>query len=156
MRYGIAAGLLCSTIAGACSSETDCTFEHTVAVETEGLAPRDCGSLQGPSGAEPFDRAPWRAAHDCVLAASAAQEPFVVRFVKPGIEGAHKRAYVGRSSGGAWSLSLFSESYNIDTTTLPTEKYACDALMDLGDCADVTATLCVSCVGNALVHRCGE
>jgi hypothetical protein len=155
-EYSFACVVLVTSLGSACGSETDCTFEHVVSVETEGLALLDCGSLQGPNGSESFDRVPWRAAHDCVLAASAAQEPFVVRSLQPGLEGALKLAYVGRSVAGAWSLSMLSESYRPDASTRPAEEYECDALMDRGDCVDVTTTLCVSCVGKALVDRCGE
>ncbi len=146
-------------VAGLCSgcdSNRDCSFEHVVAEETAGRELSDCGSPAASPVGGPADLASWRAAHDCAITSASAQQPFVVRWFVPGIEGATKYAFVGRLSEGVWSLAQFIENFNADSSTRPTLEYTCAVLGDQGDCADLTRTLCVTCGQGTLVSSCGE
>lgn len=148
-------GMIFAALGSGCGAEPDCSFEHVVEHETAGRELRDCGSPTPSLFGEPVDRAQWEDAHDCAISSSTSQQPFVVRWVVPGVEGATKYAFVGRMSGGTWSLAQFIENFNADGSTRPTIEYACAALGDQGDCADLTRTLCVTCGQGALVASCG-
>lgn len=157
MRWrSLVGGLLVSALGNGCDSGPDCSFEHVVAEEISGHGLRDCGYPAGSPFGQPADPAPWRDAHDCAVASSSSQQPFVVRWLVPGVEGATKYALVGRLSGGVWSLAQFIENFNSDGTTRPTVEYACDALVDQGGCAEVTRTLCLSCGAGAVAKSCGD
>jgi hypothetical protein len=139
--------------------DPDCSFDHVIDEAIGDQALRDCGSPSSNHG-EPGDLTPWRAAHDCAVASSSTQEPFVVRWLVPGFEGAVRYAVVGRDSGGLWSLAQFIEGYNPDGSTQPTVEYSCAALIDRGDCGStgltgLTQTLCIECTDRARVAGCG-
>ncbi len=150
------AGLLVTALENGCSSDPDCTFEHVVEEGISGHDLRDCGYPSGSPFGQPADLAPWRDAHDCAVTSSSSQQPFVVRWLVPGVEGATKYAFVGRLSGDEWSLAQFTETFDADTTTRPTIEWMCTDLGDQGDCADLTRTLCLTCGQGALVRTCGE
>ena len=157
MRWrSLVGGLLVSALGNGCDSGPDCSFEHVVEEEISGHALRDCGSPAGSPFGQPSDLAPWHDAHDCAVTSSSSHQPFVVRWLVPGVEGATKYAVVGRLSGGVWSLAQFIENFNPDGTTRPTIEFRCAALGDQGDCADLTRTLCLTCGQGTLVGSCGE
>ncbi len=157
MRWrSLVGGLLVSALGNGCDSDPDCSFEHVVAEEISGHGLRDCGYPAGSSFGQPADLAPWREAHDCAVTSSSTQQPFVVRWLVPGVEGATKYAIVGRLSGGVWSLAQFIENFNSDGTTRPTVEFTCAALGDKDDCADLTQTLCLTCGQGTIVSTCGE
>ena len=149
-------GTTVAVIVSGCEVEVDCSFDHVVGHETADRELRDCGSPTTSLYGEPVHLEKWGAAHDCAISSSAAHEPFVVRWVVPGVEGATKYAFVGRLSDNVWSIAQFIESFNADGTTRPTVEYACAALGDQGECADLTRTLCVTCGQGALAASCAE
>jgi len=155
-RRWLVRGVLVATLGTGCASDPDCSFEHVVEDETSGRGLRDCGSPTPSFFEEPVDREQWSDAHDCAISSASSRQPFVVRWVVPGVEGATKYAFVGRLSGNEWSLAQFIENFNADGSTRPAIEYACAALGDQGDCADLTRTLCVTCGQGALVATCGE
>ncbi len=146
--------LVAVAIAAGCGSDPDCSFDHVVeeAIHPADLA--DCGYPVGAPFEAPTDLTPWRVSHDCAIASSAAQQPFIVRWLVPSVEGATRYALVGGLSQSRWSLALFEEGFNADATTRPTVEYACE-LHDRGACADVAQTLCLDCGARAITEECG-
>lgn len=151
------AGSVVAALVTGCG-EPDCSFDHVVAEYAEGLQLHDCGDLP------PWDLlttpipdpAAARAAHDCAVASWSAQLPFVVHWRIPHIEGTEEIAFVAHSVAGEWSLASFVNGVSVNASASPTVKYGCSDLVDRGDCADVTRTLCLDCADRELVERCGD
>jgi hypothetical protein len=100
-----------------------------------------CGSLDVSASND----APLGEAHDCVLAAQAQRQAFVVFWYIQGIEGVDRSAYAAVHRDGTYQLAAFHQGYNVDTTVLPTVVRTCTHLNDKGACALPTFDLCLQC-----------
>lgn len=61
---------------------------------------------------------------------------------------------MGLAREGTWTLAAFERSFRDDGSRQPVERYDCSSLFDLGSCANVDSTLCLTCVNHRLVDDC--
>ena len=111
-------------------------------IERDWNGPR-CGDNLWGQPQSPPDPAPYRAAHDCVVDAIQADQPFLLTWT---------RAYVDTGNNFALeylsgALTFYAEYYVAAPSgkKTPTSIHACSTLVDYGVCSNYYDTVCVAC-----------
>jgi hypothetical protein len=127
-----------------------CVIEHVVEVASAGTTPRDCGHL--PIGT--ID-GPFVVAHDCVVAAAAAHEDFVVLWDIQGVDSRVANAYLGRTTSAGWAITaFFYDDFGTPEPRPSTTTSTCAQLDDLGACGQVQRSLCLACADQNTIATC--
>lgn len=124
------------------------TFEDLIADHIDGATLVDCGRLGSPIGGPPIHR--WYAARDCAIAASSAQDNFVVTWDDQGVEGANRIGFVGVQRDGRWRIDRFYQGYTWqkDRPDPAPEQVECGSVMVQSEqCGDgsIYHSLCLVC-----------
>jgi hypothetical protein len=139
------ARLLCFAIGASLAPgcvDHDCSLDHVVDEFVGTTAHVDCGHFQASANDDP----PYRAAHDCVVAAYSQQQAFAVVWNIQGIEGQIRSGYAGVIRDGDYRLARFDQGFLKDTTVPPTIQRNCSAFLDDGACEGPHLELCLRCV----------
>ena len=143
-RFALVVGL----VAAGCSSSDQCSLEDSIAAHVV-IPDHDCGTLDyNQNFGQPADLAPYRAAHDCAISAIKTHSPFVVRWSVEHVDTGEQNALIGDRDG----VRLFSHGYVIGGQH--TGVHTCPEILDLGDCADPTDSLCLSCENGSKESPC--
>jgi hypothetical protein len=143
-----------------CAAPPDCSEQAQFLAELSPGTYGNCGNFgydNYEAGMQNPDPAPYRAAHDCLLAATVAEEPIVASSSIGEIDGASTYVFEGTMRDGRYQI--FEIAYGrvaVGGATESSTISACSSLVDLGTACDVTASFCLGCADATPVSTCSE
>lgn len=135
----------------AACDDPDCGLESQLDTYVDS-ALLDCGQLVTRSA----DRQPYLDARACVLAATAEQTPFVVRWTVFGIDSGSENALFGQHEGG-WRVRRIQSTWSVkgeDVTEGATTRECRSVGGAAGDCETLFLDLCLACANSTHVATC--
>ena len=148
---------LVSLVTGCATTPETCTFEAELHAQLAPGTYGNCGDVEYEQFVNPPpDPAPFRAMHDCLLSAVAAQQPFVGIHGYSIIDGGTETAFEGTIIAGTYRLFqvVFSRAA-VNGEHKSATISACTALVDQGtSCPNMLEDLCLTCAEPAIVSTC--
>ncbi len=143
-----------------CTSTTapeSCTFDTQLHAQLAPGVYGNCGDVDYEQYLNPPpDPAPFRALHDCLVAAVAARQPIVGTHGYSIIDGGTETAFEGTLTAGSYRLFQVvfnTEAVNGEQASATISE--CTALVDQGaDCPGVLENLCLACENPVSVSTC--